>query len=310
MKIRVEKHWRRQLCLLPLAGMIGKWGGLAAICADHTGSPPSIQAHVTYELSGKDEHYMGYKGRDVEVVMLENGHCLVGACDSCGAVGEKDLDQIRAPARLVGRLTARVALMEVIAVGARPRIMTVGIASEPDPTGSEILSGVRKELEWAGFPDIALAVSTEKNFTTGQTGLGIGVTGTCMEKDLRLAGSQPGDNVYVLGRPLVGDEVAQTSEADMLSPGHILELLGTEGVHDVVPVGSRGILAETKDLAAHTGTLFILAPSPIPDLLKPGGPSTCAVFTADPSYSPATESDALMQGLPLLPIGHLALSKN
>ncbi|MEH0020554.1 MAG: AIR synthase related protein [Desulfobacter sp.] len=253
---------------------------------------------------------MGYKGRDVEVVMLENGHCLVGACDSCGAVGEKDLDQVSAPARLVGRFTARVALMEVIAVGARPRIMTVGIASEPDPTGSEILSGVRKELEWAGFPDLALAVSTEKNFTPGQTGLGIGVTGTCMETDLRLAGSQPGDNVYVLGLPLVGDEVAMAPESAILSAAHILSLLNTPGIHDVVPVGSRGILAEARDLAIHTGTFFIPATNSIPDLLKPGGPSTCAVFTTEPSYSPATESDALMQGLPLLPIGRLALSKN
>ncbi|WP_300463587.1 hypothetical protein [Desulfobacula sp.] len=37
---------------------------------------------------------MGYKGRDVEVCLLENDLCLIVACDSCGAVGEKDLDQV------------------------------------------------------------------------------------------------------------------------------------------------------------------------------------------------------------------------
>ena len=243
---------------------------------------------------------MGYKGRDIEVYITDDGFCLVASCDSCGAIGSKTLDLLKVPAGVVGQLTARVALMEVLCTGAQPRIMTVAVSAEPDPTGKEIIKGVRQELERAGFKDLPLAISTEKNFTPRQTGLGIGVTGTCRISDLRVARSRPGDRVYCLGIPRVGKEVTQTPADEIIGTAWIQTLLNRSGVHDLVPVGSRGILAETRGLARQISTEFIPVPDPGLDLHKPAGPSTCAIFTVDPAWKPAGTGP-----LPLTRIGRL-----
>jgi len=243
---------------------------------------------------------MGYKGRDVEVSILEQGLCLVVACDSCGGIGEKELDLLKVPHRLVGQLTARVALMEIICTGALPRIMTVAISAEPEPTGTQILNGVRAELEMAGFKDLALAISTEKNFVPSQTGLGIGLTGTCRIEELRIAVSCPGDRVYCLGTPRVGEEVSQAPASSIIGTGHIRDLLAHPGIHDIVPIGSRGILAEADHLARHTGSRFIPDPVTEPDLSKSAGPSTCALFTCAPDLLPEIQGD-----LPLTRVGTL-----
>ncbi len=261
---------------------------------------------------------MGYKGRDVEVSPIEIGRLdgnlyLVGACDSCGAIGSKVMDQLQVPARLVGQLTARVTLLEIIAVNALPRMMTVGIASELDPTGEEILEGIRHELGLAGLSALPLVISTEKNFISHQTGLGIGVTGICRKKDLRITKSKPGDTVYCLGLPRVGDEVANARASEIIAADHIRILLNSPGVHDVVPVGSRGILKETLTLALHTDTQLSFVPTPVElDIHKSGGPSTCVVFTTDPTWeaSSLNENDPSlnhfhMMALPLFRIGYL-----
>ncbi|MCG8616905.1 MAG: hypothetical protein MI802_11860 [Desulfobacterales bacterium] len=247
---------------------------------------------------------MGYIGRDVEIVELDGSLCLVGACDSCGAVGSKDRDIINVPAALVGQLTARVVLMEVVAVGGRPVMMTVGICAEREPTGREIIKGIEQELAAAGLTGLSLAVSTEKNFTPSQTGLGIGVTGTCRKSDLRIGGSMAGDQVFVLGLPRVGDEVADASDTDLPAVPHLQALLTSPGIRDVVPVGSRGILAEIRDLARHSQTAFSPVPDPVPDMLKSAGPSTCVVFTAEASWQPADAPSSLRK-LPLSAVGSL-----
>ena len=250
---------------------------------------------------------MGYKGRDVEVSLIEIGRLdddlyLVGACDSCGAIGSKEMDQLQVPAHLVGQLTTRVTLLEIIAVNALPRMMTVGISSELDPTGEKILEGVRHELCLSGLSDLPLVISTEKNFISRQTGLGIGVTGICRKKDLRIAGSKPGDGVYCFGFPRVGDEVANAHASEIITADHIRMLLNSPGIHDVVPVGSRGILKETLTLALHTGTRFSSVPTPEPDIHKSGGPSTCVIFTTDPAWKASDLNENEHSQITLLPL--------
>ncbi|MCG8564858.1 MAG: hypothetical protein MI747_07225 [Desulfobacterales bacterium] len=247
---------------------------------------------------------MGYKGRDVEVNMLDAGICLVTACDSCGAIGDKPLDQLKVPPQLVGQLTARVALMEILCTGARPRVMTAAISSEPHPTGAAIVDGIRKELTLAGFPHINLAISTEKNFAPDQTGLGIGVTGTCSREALRIGTSRPGDRVYCLGLPRVGEAVANAKAEEIIGTAQIQELLAMEGLGEILPVGSRGIGAEAQSLAHGVGTRFQPDPptkaSPQPDFTQSAGPSTCAIFT---SNRPLTRT--AMAALPLVQVGTL-----
>jgi hypothetical protein len=168
----------------------------------------------------------------------------------------------------------------------------------------EIVEGIKQELATVGLTGLSLAVSTEKNVTPSQTGLGIGVTGTCRKSALRIGGSKAGDQVVVLGLPLFGDEVAGASDTDLPSVPHLQALLATPGIRDALPVGSRGILAEVRDLARHSHTVFTPVPDPVPDMLKSAGPSTCVVFTAAAPWQPADAPPSIRQ-LPLSIVGHL-----
>ncbi len=236
---------------------------------------------------------MGYRGRDVEVT-FRDGLCLVAACDSCGAVGEKELDAVQVPAYVTGRFTARVALFEVLATGAEPQIVTAAICNEPDPTGEKILKGVRDELNLSAPGPLPMAISCEKNMPTKQTGLGISVVGLGEAEHLRIALTRPGDDVYCLGIPKVGPEVHSPDDPDIVQAGHIRRLLALPAVHDIIPVGSQGILGEIHTLETALRLRFVAAneqvhpasggvrPLGTPDLHKSGGPSTCVVFSAEP----------------------------
>ena len=222
---------------------------------------------------------MGYKARDVEVAFLQEGVCIVVSCDSCGAIGSKELDVVSVPANLTGRFTARVALLEVMASGARPEVITVAISSEPEPTGSNIIGGVRAELLAAGLEHVKLVVSTEKNVPTSQTGLGVSVVGSCDISNLRLGKSEIGDWIYGLGKPKVGSEVNDPDDPEIVRIEHLLKLLKNGAVHDLIPVGSRGIRSECELVAREIqGRIEYDLNCPVP-LEKSAGPSTVLIFT-------------------------------
>ncbi len=107
---------------------------------------------------------MGYLGRDVEVVSINKAQYLVASCDSCGAIGMKEFDAYKVPWFITGKLTTRVALLEVLSTGAMPHMLTVAISNEPYPAGDELLKGVKDELEKAGLRTLPMAVNV-KNVT-------------------------------------------------------------------------------------------------------------------------------------------------
>lgn len=222
---------------------------------------------------------MGYKERDVEVVSIEKDKYIVVACDSCGAIGLKPLDQVQVSPYIVGRLTARVALFEVLATEAKPIMVTVASCNEPHPTTEEIISGVKDELGSLDFQGIPVAISSEKNMTTSQTGLGLTIMGLCSGQKPRIATTLPGDDLYCLGIPKVGDEVCNHENPEIAQGKHILALLNYQGIHDIVPVGSRGIAKEAESLAKSIGSTFVAENQSGIDLAKSAGPSTCVIFT-------------------------------
>jgi hypothetical protein len=222
---------------------------------------------------------MGYKGRDVEVIPVVAGKCIVIACDSCGGIGSKEYDAVKVPPSVVGSLTTKVALMEVLATGAEPRAVTAAICNEPTPTAEAILEGVRKELEDLKAYNLPLAISTEKNIPTAQTALGITVIGTCDIEHLRIQKTRSGDTVYCLGVPQVGDELVRGNYRQVARLKHIQALSGYVEVHDILPIGSRGIRKEAEHLAGSMGYSFVPESSCQVDLDKSAGPSTCLIFT-------------------------------
>lgn len=228
---------------------------------------------------------MGYKNRDVEVIPLEGEQYLVIACDSCGAIGSKEYDIIQVPPSLVGHLTCRVALLEVLSVGAHITAATVAISSEPFPTGEKILEGVREELKLYREISIPIAVSTEKNIPTKQTSVGITIVGICKKHELRIGLSKPGDEVYCVGIPKMGHEITGADDLHMLQCSHIHILLAIPNVHDILPVGSQGILKEAQNLGTAIGSSFIAGHYGDLDVNKSAGPSTCAIFTCSHEIS-------------------------
>ncbi|WP_041276060.1 alpha-ribazole kinase [Desulfosporosinus acidiphilus] len=225
---------------------------------------------------------MGYQGRDIEAVLINPEQYLIASCDSCGAIGLKEFDVVKVSWSVTGRMTTRVALLEVLAVGAVPKIMTVAISNEPSPTGEELLKGVKEELDFAGL-NLSMAVSTEKNIPTQQTGLGISVIGTVRTEHLRVGTSQIGDEVYCLGMPKVGSELCNPEDPEIVQVTDLQKLLEVLGIHDVIPVGSKGILKEAQLLASNNNSKLLINQSCSLDLNKSAGPSTCLVFSASSS---------------------------
>jgi hypothetical protein len=225
--------------------------------------------------------YAGYKGRDVEIVVLDANKCMVMACDSSGAIGEKELDLVKASPYLVGRLTARVALLEVVSVGAIPQMLSVAIANEPSPTGNQVLEGVRDELHYMEFDHVInhIAISTEKNFETKQTGIGITAVGVCNPLELRISCLQKEDSVYLLGLPKVGNEIQCFDDDEIVNGKHVMCLLENSSVHDIIPIGSKGILKEIEMMCENSLCEFVLDKKVNVDMTKSAGPSTCLIVT-------------------------------
>lgn len=210
----------------------------------------------------------------------EEGPVMVVACDSAGGVGPKKGDTVRVPARVVGKFTARVALMEVMAAGTVLVCLVNNLCVEPEPTGREILAGIREEAGLVGLDDISITGSMERNIPTVQTGVGITVLGLARPGMLRLGRSLSGHRLVCVGVPLVGEEVVKADDRIMDLPA-LKALLGLPYVREVLPVGSGGIGREAANLARGAGCELALHAGISLDLARSAGPATCVLVTLE-----------------------------
>jgi len=209
--------------------------------------------------------------RDLTIVPITEQDCVVIACDSCGAIGEKDGDVFKLAPRYTAKFTARVVLTEVMCSGATPITLTNGVACEMNPTGEQMILGIQDELKNAGITDIVLTGSTEENFMTSMTALAITVVGTAKKSELKFKSAIKGDKLILIGKPNVGTEV------DLENIGfysQIRRLLPMTGVKELVPVGSKGVAYEAETLANLSDVNIKLYETEI-DCFKSAGPATC-----------------------------------
>ena len=228
------------------------------------------------------------KHRDLTLTPLPSG-TLVVACDSCGAVGDKREDILKIPAYYTGRFTTRVALMEVLAFGAQPVTVVDTVCCEMEPTGREILRGVRDELEAAGIGPEVLNGSTEENFPTTMTALGVTVVGWTPTGP-SVPPARSGDLVYCIGSPQVGEAVTLDHNDAIASYADLAALRALDGLRELVPTGSHGIRWEAEQLAAYNGLRFRPQPGLILGLDQSTGPATCLVAVVDPACQQAVEA--------------------
>jgi len=209
--------------------------------------------------------------RDVLVLPDPQGE-LVIACDSLGAIGPKEGDEVAVPLRIATQFTARVALAEVLSYGAEPLALIVTLSVEPYPFLEEAKAGIREELTVIGKENLPLLFSSEKNMKTLQTGLGITVVGR------KTTVSPPPSfplTLYALGIPSCGHEVLRRQGA-IANLRDILHLRSLTPF--IIPVGSQGVFVETLHLCRELQAKLHLTP-PFPySPFQSCGPATVLLF--------------------------------
>ena len=220
---------------------------------------------------------------DVSIVKVPTGHAIVAGSTSSGAVGPKIEDKVKVEGRVLGKFLARVALMDVIATGAFPVLLSVTLGVEKEPTGNEILEGIRREARTLGLDsDQVIMANTEDNFETVQTGAGLTVIGFANEDELRLGKSIPGDLIVAIGKPKVGEEVLLAeAKGEIADLKNVVQLSQKKYVHDIAAVGSFGIADEARMIAYAVGRQLKLADVKGLDLNKSAGPATVVLATVD-----------------------------
>lgn len=214
--------------------------------------------------------------RDVTILHMGEGSSLVISCDSIGGIGEKKEDRVKAPPEIVGYYGARVALMEVIALGSTPLALINTLSVEMEGYGERILKGIRRAV--SELPEevvIPVTGSSEENFPMVQTALGITVIGN-LEKNRVLPPITDGtEALYLVGLPKVGEEVLK-DQGEILSMEDLYHLKNHPGIRDILPIGSKGIAHELKVLGISAEKVD-QNKHPALDFYKSGGPSTSAL---------------------------------
>lgn len=197
---------------------------------------------------------------------------LVITADNSGTIGEKAADNVKVSNQIVGKFACRVALMECLAAYARPR--TVILQNFTDENAWHAYeAGVHEVLAEAGFPDVMVTGSTESNFPSLQSALGLTIVGT---RKKRAAHEWTGTECFaVIGKPFVGQEVLENMQ-EIPSVSLFKQFTEAPGVKSVVPVGSKGI-AET--FYKWTGREAKLECDL--DLRVTAGPATCFIIAFD-----------------------------
>ncbi|WP_338753304.1 ATP-binding protein [Bacillus sp. FJAT-52991] len=210
--------------------------------------------------------------RDVLVIPFDTIHDLVISSDNSGAIGNKQADVVQVPYETVSYYSFRVALMECLAAGGEPFAVVIHNFSG-DEAWHGLLSGVKKTAKEADIPDLAITGSTETNFQMMQSATGIVVMG---KKKKEAERPLPANLQYaVIGKPLVGPEVL--AEASQVAPLALFrKVLQMDGVHAVLPVGSKGILHEIKNMTGREELMAENLACAL-DVEKTAGPSTCFV---------------------------------
>lgn len=219
--------------------------------------------------------------RDLVITELTEDIWLVVASDSAGGIGPKIRDSFFSTGYECGRMVIRVPIMEILACGAVPITVIDALSVEMDPTGKEIIHGVKDESADAGInADLAVTGSTEDNVETVQTGIGAVVIGFVHKKDFKPGCSSDGDMVVCVGIPKSAPEYKVVySDPEIANPQVIRELRKLEFVHDILPVGSKGVKHEFSELADSAELEGNYFHDVLIDINKSGGPSTCCLVS-------------------------------
>lgn len=197
--------------------------------------------------------------------IIVNG--MVITTDNAAAIGEKELDVVKAPDRITAKFSARVALLEQWAAGSEPAALLLQNFSGSNHW-SQYVAGIEELFHEVGLPPLPISGSSETNMETLQSGLAVTILG------MKTREIDPSDlNWFVYGRPLTGQDVLDNpSQIANLKKLH--ELLEKKLIHSILPVGSKGIAAEMMAVLEKT----ITSTEPPLDLYASGGPAAAVLI--------------------------------
>lgn len=222
--------------------------------------------------------------RDLTRIALTKEYSLIVAVDSDGGIGSLEGDTIKCDPYQLGRFAMRVPLLELLSCGAIPLAAFDMLTIPMKGAGEEIVRGVRDELKQAGLDsNFPLSGSTEDNVPTIMTGIGTTIIGLVHNADFRPGNSHYGDAIVCAGIPKSApDDTVLLDDKEMINQQDILNILQIEGIHEILPIGSKGIEYEAHQLAQLASVEFNLESNCAIDLKKSGGPSTCVIVSCIP----------------------------
>ena len=202
---------------------------------------------------------------------------LVLACDSASGIGEKPCDEVFADVEMVSYYAAFVPIVELLCARSTPMVLVDTLCNEMEPYGEKMIRGIKLAMKEAGMDEMSgFTGSSEENFVTKMTGLGVTVLGRGL--DIRKA--QKGDALYAIGQALVGEELIKHRDKAM-SMSDYLYLKEQTYIHDIVPVGSKGAMHELKEIEAHAGLNARIVSEGF-DYHRSAGPSSMCLVTLKP----------------------------
>ncbi|MGY0691997.1 ATP-binding protein [Virgibacillus sp. FSP13] len=209
--------------------------------------------------------------RDVLIVPFDQKYDIVISSDNSGSIGMKPADDVSVPYDIVSYFAFRVAYMECAAAGGVPFSVTLQNFND-EQTWPSLIAGIKRGTDELGIVKLPVTGSTESNFSLSQSATGITVLGKRQRKKEQTFANNQAEAIAIIGSPLVGDEVTQQKEA-VASLNLFQWCCEHDAVLTVVPVGSKGILYELKQLFPNKSLQF----SSDLDLKKSSGPATCFI---------------------------------
>lgn len=229
------------------------------------------------------------------------GQRIVITADNSAGIGHAKLDQVQVDPYLVGLLTARVALLEAIALGADPVAISSTLSFDHQSSdGQRIHKGILAAAATIGLGPEQITGSSETNFPAEITCLGVTAVSAVAREQLLLGRVKPGDACWLLGRPRVGAEVV-AAHGGLPTLPLVKSLTSWPLVQEIMPVGSQGIRWELTQLAGRSSLRWQAEPmgGSFP-WRKSAGPATCVIVCGqlDP------EQLAAHTGQPVILLGH------
>lgn len=221
--------------------------------------------------------------RDLTVIDFDENRYLGIACDSCGGIGLKEHDVVKASPQLTAYQTGKVVLAELMSMGFTPLIMADGLAVEMNDTGKQLIEGFNEVLSRLKTTKVHLTGSTEENIRTVQTSMGVTCIGICQKDKLKYKKTRKDDVCLLIGLPLVGNDVVNNPDK-ILDIDDFEKLYLYDYIKEMLPVGSRGVAAELNDLCDYNNLNIKFEDNIYVNLKNSGGPSCSCIITTDENH--------------------------